>query len=50
MSPNNQINELTHLFKENAHDENAAQMAQYMKGHRPGKSNEDKFSKKTINY
>ena len=33
MSPNNQINELTRLFKENAHDENATQMAQYMKGH-----------------
>ena len=33
MSPNNQINELTRLFKENAHDENAAQMAHYMKGY-----------------
>lgn len=33
MSPNNQINELTRLFKENANDENAAQMAKYMKGH-----------------
>ena len=35
MSPNNQINELTRLFKESAHDENAAHMAQYMKGHFP---------------
>ena len=33
MSPNNQINELTRLFKENTHDENAVHMAQYMKGH-----------------
>jgi hypothetical protein len=30
MSPDNQINELTRLFKENAHDENAVHMAQYM--------------------
>ena len=35
MSPDNQINELTRLFKENTHDENAVQMAQYMKGHFP---------------
>ena len=35
MSPDNQINELTRLFKENTHDENAVHMAQYMKGHFP---------------
>ncbi|MBT6517314.1 MAG: DNA alkylation repair protein, partial [Candidatus Marinimicrobia bacterium] len=35
MSPDNQINELTRLFKENTHDKNAVHMAQYMKGHFP---------------
>ena len=35
MSPDNQINELTRLFKENTHDENAVHMTQYMKGHFP---------------
>ncbi len=30
-----QIKDLTHLFRENAHSENAVRMAQYMKGHFP---------------
>jgi len=28
----NQINELTHLFKQNIHEKNAVHMTQYMKG------------------
>jgi len=35
MSLENYINELTRLFKENTHDENAVHMAHYMKGHFP---------------
>ena len=33
MIPDYQINDLTRLFKQNAHGENALRMAQYMKGH-----------------
>ena len=35
MIPDYQINDLTRLFKQNAHGENALRMAQYMKGHFP---------------
>jgi len=35
MIPDYQIKDLTHLFRENAHSENAVRMAQYMKGHFP---------------
>ena len=31
----NQINELTHLFKQNIHEKNAVRMTQYMKGQFP---------------
>ncbi len=33
--PDYQIKDLTHLFRENAHSENAVRMVQYMKGHFP---------------
>ena len=35
MIPDYQINDLTRLFKQNTHGENALRMAQYMKGHFP---------------